>query len=317
MSRLLSRAAADHATSRVWHLSFPIHDKDTHCRLARPAATGALGLATAEQRDMRRLVGPSPGLKLAAAVSLLAHAAVLVTAMLFLPSRTEPPAVLPESSIALVFAPAPDAQPPAADATSPVVDNAAPAPVEKTEETPATEPTASPDSAPLPAVPLQAVPAQAQDTQPVPNESPPPVQKRPPRQPAARARSTPASPPSDAPPNPAAPAERQTAASGSAGTNVTAALIPPRPVAGMETNRAPTYPEIARRRGEEGRVMLRVSVSVDGTPLDVEVSGSSGHSSLDAAALSAVRQWRFIPATQAGRALPALAEVPIRFHLNN
>jgi protein TonB len=52
-------------------------------------------------------------------------------------------------------------------------------------------------------------------------------------------------------------------------------------------------------------------------PLDVEVSGPSGHPSLDAAALAAVRQWRFIPATQAGRSLPAVAEVPIRFHLNN
>ena len=104
---------------------------------------------------------------------------------------------------------------------------------------------------------------------------------------------------------------------GPAGPSVTAALVPPRPVAGMETNRAPTYPEIARRRGEEGRVVLRVSVSADGMPLDVEVMGSSGHPSLDAAALSAVRQWRFIPATQAGKSLPAVAEVPIRFHLNN
>ncbi|HXA26556.1 MAG TPA: energy transducer TonB [Acetobacteraceae bacterium] len=85
----------------------------------------------------------------------------------------------------------------------------------------------------------------------------------------------------------------------------------------METNRAPIYPEIARRRGEEGRVMLRVDVSADGMPLDVSVAGTSGHPSLDSAALSAVRQWRFIPATQAGRSVAAVADVPIRFHLEN
>jgi protein TonB len=85
----------------------------------------------------------------------------------------------------------------------------------------------------------------------------------------------------------------------------------------METNRAPTYPEVARRRGEQGRVMLRVSVSPDGMPLEVAVMGTSGHPSLDAAAQSAVRQWRFIPATQAGRTVAAVAEVPIRFQLSN
>jgi protein TonB len=85
----------------------------------------------------------------------------------------------------------------------------------------------------------------------------------------------------------------------------------------METNRAPVYPESARRRGEQGRVLLRVDVSAEGMPLDVSVAGTSGHPILDSAALSAVRQWRFVPGTQAGRAVAAVAEVPIRFHLEN
>ncbi len=63
--------------------------------------------------------------------------------------------------------------------------------------------------------------------------------------------------------------------------------------------------------------MLRVSVSVDGTPLEVDVAASSGHPNLDAAALSAVRQWRFIPATRIGSPVPATADVPIRFRLEN
>jgi protein TonB len=52
-------------------------------------------------------------------------------------------------------------------------------------------------------------------------------------------------------------------------------------------------------------------------PLGVAVMDTSGYPSLDAAALSAVRQWRFIPATQAGRSVLAVADVPIRFRLDN
>jgi periplasmic protein TonB len=61
--------------------------------------------------------------------------------------------------------------------------------------------------------------------------------------------------------------------------------------------------------------MVRVAVSADGLPADVTVADSSGHPSLDQAAVAAVRKWRFSPATQGGRPLPSIAEVPIRFHL--
>ncbi len=67
----------------------------------------------------------------------------------------------------------------------------------------------------------------------------------------------------------------------------------------------------------DGRVMLRVSVSADGTPLEVDVLSTSGHSILDSAALSAVRQWRFSPAMRTGKPVAAIAEVPIRFRLEN
>ncbi len=96
-----------------------------------------------------------------------------------------------------------------------------------------------------------------------------------------------------------------------------APLIPPRPVAGMATNRAPAYPQIALSRGETGRVMLRVNVSSDGRPLEVDVAETSGYPSLDVAAQAAVRRWQFIPATQAGSPVAAIAEVPVRFRLDN
>ena len=85
----------------------------------------------------------------------------------------------------------------------------------------------------------------------------------------------------------------------------------------METNRAPAYPEIALRRHEAGRVMLRVSVSAHGRPLEVDVAKTSGYPILDSAALSAVRQWQFIPAMQAGTPVAAVAEVPVRFQIDN
>jgi periplasmic protein TonB len=113
----------------------------------------------------------------------------------------------------------------------------------------------------------------------------------------------------------AEPAETQSTVVATANPIVAAPLISPRPLAGMEINRAPTYPETALRRGEQGRVLLRVDVSGDGTPLAVELATTSGHPSLDSAALSAVRQGRFVPATEAGRPVTAVAEVPVRFRL--
>jgi periplasmic protein TonB len=259
-------------------------------------------------------------------LSLLAHAGVLLTAILFLPGQTEPPAMPPESTIALVFEPSPADVPSVADAAPPGTDSAAPAATDHSDETPAPEP----PPPPVPQAtetPVPPPPPQAEDSQPAPKEPPspiedavpapkepppPPLQKPSPRPRVAQARSAPA-----ATPHASVPPEQQSAAIGSAAPSIAVAIVPPRPVAGMETNRAPTYPETARRRGEQGRVMLRVNVSADGMPLGVEVMATSGHPSLDTAAMSAVRQWRFIPATQAGRSVAASAEVPVRFQLTN
>ena len=94
-----------------------------------------------------------------------------------------------------------------------------------------------------------------------------------------------------------------------------APMLPAHPVAGMELDRPPTYPENARRRGQQGRVVLQVNVSPEGLPVAVTVAQSSGVPSLDAAALSAVQRWRFVPATRGGAPIAATAEVPIQFRL--
>ena len=57
---------------------------------------------------------------------------------------------------------------------------------------------------------------------------------------------------------------------------------------------APTYPRIAVRRGQEGTVLLNVSLNADGSPAEVRVAESSGFALLDREAQDTVlRKWRF------------------------
>jgi TonB family protein len=78
-------------------------------------------------------------------------------------------------------------------------------------------------------------------------------------------------------------------------------------------NAAPRYPSGALRRGEGGTVVLRVNVGADGKPEDVEVARHSGSRELDRAALVAVRDWRFRPATRDGREVASVVEQPVEF----
>ncbi len=78
----------------------------------------------------------------------------------------------------------------------------------------------------------------------------------------------------------------------------------------------PQYPRAARRRGAEGVVLLEVLVNQVGVPQSVAVKRSSGHAELDAAALTAVRQWTFEPSRAGVVAVAAAVEVPVRFLLN-
>lgn len=80
-------------------------------------------------------------------------------------------------------------------------------------------------------------------------------------------------------------------------------------------NPAPAYPATSRRYGEAGRVLLRVRVLPSGQPDEVVLQQSCGHDRLDAAALDAVRRWRFVPARQGEQAIAAWVVVPIQFSL--
>jgi protein TonB len=104
-------------------------------------------------------------------------------------------------------------------------------------------------------------------------------------------------------------------ASGSAqpGTGTEPALTAARFDADYLHNPAPAYPAQSRRLKEEGTVLLHVRVSVEGTPLSVEIRNSSGFERLDEAGLQAVRQWRFVPAKRGSENVAASVLVPIQF----
>jgi protein TonB len=81
------------------------------------------------------------------------------------------------------------------------------------------------------------------------------------------------------------------------------------------SNPAPSYPAASRRAGEQGTVTLRVRVAVDGSASRVTVEKSSGSPHLDAAALEAVKAWRFTPARRGADAVESWMLVPIVFRL--
>ena len=80
-------------------------------------------------------------------------------------------------------------------------------------------------------------------------------------------------------------------------------------------NPEPQYPYESRRRGEEGRVILNVRVTAEGTAASVEVDKSSGYRRLDMTARKTVSRWKFIPARQNNLAVEASANVTIIFKL--
>lgn len=70
------------------------------------------------------------------------------------------------------------------------------------------------------------------------------------------------------------------------------AKVPPRFLGGSN----PVYPEDLQDQGIGGTVVLRLTVSADGTVTNVDIAGSSGISQLDKAAVKAAYTYSFAPA---------------------
>jgi TonB family protein len=84
--------------------------------------------------------------------------------------------------------------------------------------------------------------------------------------------------------------------------------LPPRI---LESTPAP-YPESARARGIEGRVVLMVLVRRDGSVGDASVSRGLDPS-LDQSALRTVKEWKFVPALRNGKTVAVVLQVEVEF----
>jgi protein TonB len=156
------------------------------------------------------------------------------------------------------------------------------------------------------------LPKQALAPKPLRTSTPPPVERAP-EPPPVVSESTAVSPvtlPTPAPLPPEAPVVQVASAPEAP------PVIPPRFNADYLQNPAPAYPALARRMHEQGRVLIRVLVSVDGVPERIELKTSSGFPRLDNSALETIRSWKFVPARQGEQKIAAWVVVPITFTLD-
>ncbi|SAL19266.1 TonB-like protein [Caballeronia cordobensis] len=140
-----------------------------------------------------------------------------------------------------------------------------------------------------------------------PKPTPMPVTEAPSQIAAPAPEPTPPAPPQPAPP-PAAPAIGKPSMD----------LAAPKNVAHLSCNIAqPDYPAMAKRRGETGTAVIRLTVGLSGKIENVTLQKSSGSSRLDDAALDAVRGSACSPYKENGEAIRATATVPFVFSLND
>ena len=264
------------------------HESDREATAIHPRANGSDGIF--RPTDAARGLASSP-LRRGALLGLIVAAHVGGLALLARVADERPtPAALVPIQVALIEAPA--------------LVEPAPAPPPE----PVVEPPRPPEPEPPPVVrPPEPVPPPKPV---VKKATPKPVVKKPTpvtESPTAlSAAEEPAPPPPPAPTPPAA---------APAATAAPAAVTAARFDAAYLNNPRPGYPALSRRLREEGQVTLRVLVSPDGQPAQVELRTSSGSDRLDRAAREAVARWRFVPARRGDIAVESWVLVPIVFKL--
>ncbi len=145
----------------------------------------------------------------------------------------------------------------------------------------------------------QAVAPAAPQPQPVADPTPAPAPVVAPAAPAAPAVAAPVAAAPVAPPAPPAPARVELPSSDADYLN----------------NPKPPYPPLSRRLGEQGKVVVRVLIAVDGSAQKAEIRSSSGYERLDQAALATVLRWRYLPGKRGGVPEAMWFNVPINFVL--
>ena len=82
------------------------------------------------------------------------------------------------------------------------------------------------------------------------------------------------------------------------------------------TNPLPSYPLLARERGYQGTVYLRVQIQPDGRVGRLAIDRSSGFEILDRAATDSVKEWTFLPARKSGKPVDSWVVLPVKFKLD-
>lgn len=91
---------------------------------------------------------------------------------------------------------------------------------------------------------------------------------------------------------------------------------PPSPIGGfVAIQKALKYPEIARKAGIEGRVIVHVLVSEAGSVENTKILKSLGHSGCDDAAVSAIKSVKWKPARQRDKPVKVWVAIPVIFKL--
>ena len=78
----------------------------------------------------------------------------------------------------------------------------------------------------------------------------------------------------------------------------------------------PPYPQVARQRGWEGTVVLRINIGAGGDVTNVSTQKSTGYDALDESAAQSVKTWRFDPAKDGEFPVSSVVDLPIRFNLD-
>jgi periplasmic protein TonB len=209
----------------------------------------------------------------------------------------EPPKLVeaapPPVALPLVKPPATPAATPAAMPPQP------PQPLPKpTQPTPAPKAAQAAQVAQAATVPLPTALNNSRPTPNVPLGSAPPAAAAP----ATNALNTDAQTPSPTPP-----------AAAKAPAQAPVTLQPSTDADHVDTQYRIALPAISARLREQGRVWVRVQVSVDGRVLQVQLLKSSGYARLDDNALATVARWRFKPGSVNGVPTMGWVEQPVDY----
>lgn len=77
----------------------------------------------------------------------------------------------------------------------------------------------------------------------------------------------------------------------------------------------PHYPRVARLRGLEGEVVIKLAVDSQGVPVKTSLVRSSGYQMLDQAALEGLKRWRFGPTGDVSKTIAFTTQKTVKFQL--